>query len=299
MNDLWCAGCRMDGDHVAAIVKIQGVPFCTACRDRFRGMPDILQTVIDWHFKNPLPKDESRIVRYGDEASDAVGDPIAPAGPKVTYKCICACGGTVDGPGRLLPGHHAKVMPPAGKPMLPPVHRGGPPVVTSKPATVRAVDSVKVLAQEPAKPIRAHSVLLRPRSEPAERDGTLERLEEVLAEAGKPREDDPVKVCEGFGKRKGNCTEELNDKNSSGLCKKCYASMSYHKNHPRRPVQKAPEAEAVAAPLVLAEPAQLQPPANGSAKNHVRFIMFDADVSEGNLAEMMSAITNALGIKQA
>ena len=337
MNDLWCAGCRMDGDLVSAIVKIQGVPFCNACRDRFRGMAEVLQTVIDWHFKNPLPSDDSRIERYGDTEMQGI-----PVGPKVTYKCICACGGTVEGAGQLLPGHHAKVLPPDGKPAPPLGYRGGPPVVTSRPATVRAVGPGVVLAQEPAKPIQAPSQPPRKRIKPEPEEDIVSRLDDVLAEAPEPMEDeeefvtktgkgDPLlKVLPNLevavqlmqaGKNDRQIAKELKiipwrfaqspawtavkkearqSANAEIAVLEDRAEAVSRPKPKRRPAVVPPRSIPSAAPIVLSDSVVIHAPAsNGGAKNHVRFIMFDADVSEGNLAEMMSAITNALGMKQA
>jgi hypothetical protein len=157
----------------------------------------------------------------------------------------------------------------------------------------------------PAEPIRAHSVRKKKAEPEPVRDGTLERLEEVLAEAGKPiMEDEPMAVCKGYGKNEGKCDRELGAQNETGLCTRCYVNRKYHEKKatdgttkPKRAAKPERAAEPVAAPLVLPSAVYLAGAveSTNNGKNHVRFIMFDADVSEGNLAELTRAITNALG----
>lgn len=296
MNDLYCASCRMDGDMVAAIVRIQGVPFCRACRASYSGQADILAKVIDWHKAHPLPADDVRIERYGDTEMQSTPTP-----PAVKHKCICACGGDVEQAGQLIPGHQAKVI-------LAPerVIRTHSVAIENRPlpATLRVVAPEDILGMEPMvddprlPPIRAAKGGRKPKPAPIVEKDEVERLDEVLSEAGSAMEDMMEGICKGYGKRIGACGEELGAGNTTGLCKKCYANKSYHERMGAKP-KAAKRANGHA--LAVVEPAVVAPispiVATAPAKNKLRFVLFEADVDSGNLSQLTAAISQALGVK--
>jgi hypothetical protein len=110
-DELWCASCRMEGTRVAAIVKIRGVPFCRPCRESYSGEAEVLAKVVEWHHQHPVV-DSPPIERFREADLGAVV-PVAPLSLPVKHKCICACGGDAPEGESLIPGHVAKVLPPA------------------------------------------------------------------------------------------------------------------------------------------------------------------------------------------
>lgn len=159
-GELWCASCRMDGNRVAAVVKIRGVPFCRPCRENYSDEPEALAQVVEWHNTHPVSEEPAPIARFGDTAMESV-----PTSPAVAYKCICGCGSSVAEAGGVVEGHAAKVI--------------APPEPLPAPAPAR-VSTFKVF--DPRKRIAAAKPV-----DPPEEDGLAARLDEVLTEKKKEK----------------------------------------------------------------------------------------------------------------
>lgn len=262
---------------VAAIVKIRGVPFCRPCRENYADELEVLAKVIEWHESHPVPKEREmeRIPRFGETEMTIFSEPKA---PPVVNRCICGCGAQVEKSGMLVDGHQAKVIP--------------PPPVEEAPRR----NPVSIYRKIPAKPRVV---------EPEPELEIADVLDKVLSEAGNPNTEDAMeeKICQGHGKRAGDCGRVLGAKNTTGLCNRCYASKKYaevHGSKPRRAKRDAAQTPAVTDLVATISEAQLPAvtllPTLAPRPNKIRFVLFEADVDAGNLSQLTDAISKALGV---
>lgn len=302
----WCWICLQDQVKSLAKKRVGGVAMCPGCYHAYADQPDVLAHAVDYYRRHPPQEDTTKIERFGRELDEWGGRlPL----PPVKRLCLCGCKEEVPEGKTCVDGHSAKVVAPELEFVPPKVEEKKPvksitPVPEPEPELAEQLE--QVLQESGKREIEQDEEPEMEKKDALEKVGvdvsaalkrymageSLDDLAKSLkipkwrffqstkwkearnaAEARQPREDMPKATKRKPHRKKAAVSEPAG-------------------------VQTAePEPAELHAPLVhaTAEPALVGVSATQpEPKNHVRFILFDAQVSDTNLSEILAAIQKAI-----